>query len=95
MVAQSEGGPKVNIMFNLFQLKQQLHIAEGREWSYTEIARAAGLHRNTVERIAENKTGRVDLDTLAALLSFFHSKGMKVSLVDLLTVEIDGEQVQA
>ncbi len=82
----------MNISFNLFNLKQQLHIESGEQVSYAQIARDTGLHRNTVERITSNDTTRVDLETLAALVSYFRSKGMNVGISDLVNVEVEEKQ---
>lgn len=89
VIRQSEGGPKVSVSFNLFHLKKQLEMSMGKELSWAQIAREANLHRNTVHRIAHNSTERVDLSTLAALLSFFHARGMKISLDDLVNLKIE------
>ncbi len=74
--------------FNLFNLKQQLEMKKGREYSWAEIARLAGLHRNTIDRIAANQTGRIDLSTITSLVAFFHSQGMTVDVSDLINIEV-------
>jgi hypothetical protein len=80
MTERSErGGWAVTATFNLFNLKQQLEMQKGREYSWAEIARLAGLHRNTIDRIAANQTGRIDLSTITNLIGFFRSQGMPVT----------------
>lgn len=83
-------GLTVTVRFNFFELKQRLHVVLGEEVSLSQIARDSGLHRNTVERIYENKIDRVDLATLAKLLAFFHTKGMYIQLGELFTVLVEG-----
>lgn len=75
------------INFNLFELKQRLQIKLGKEVSWAQLAKEAGLHRNTIERIASNQTDRVDLETLGKLLMLFHNYGMDVDISDLLVIE--------
>lgn len=86
----------MEITFDLFTLKQQLQIATGREFSFSEIAREANLHRNTVERISQNRTDRVDLETLAKLIFFFRRYGIDITVGDLFSVkEIDPNRTGA
>lgn len=85
-----ERGESMTIVFNLFELKQRLQLQLGEELSWSQIAREADLHRNTVERIANNRTERVDLATIAKLLLFFRARGMEVDVGDLI-VESSGK----
>lgn len=82
-------GLTVIVQFNLFNLKQRLHALRGSEISLSQIARESGLHRNTIERIYENKIDRVDLTTLAKLVSFFHKHGMLIEIGDLFSLVVD------
>lgn len=86
-IVTSLAGEQMEITFDLFTLKQQLQIATGREFSFSAIARESGLHRNTVERIALNRTDRVDLETLAKLIFFFRRYGVTVAAGDLFKVK--------
>lgn len=86
-IVTSLAGEQMEITFDLFTLKQQLQIATGREFSFSEIAREANLHRNTVERIALNRTDRVDLETLAKLIFFFRRYGVTVTAGELFKVK--------
>lgn len=82
--------------FNLFNLKQRLQERNGKEYSWNEIARRAGLHAHTVRGIAGNDNARVDLDTLRKLLSFFREEGMEISIQDLIVEEENtGEMLPA
>ncbi|MBA3530566.1 MAG: helix-turn-helix domain-containing protein [Ardenticatenales bacterium] len=77
----------MSVAFNLFVLKQHLQLTLGEEISWSQIAREADLHRNTVERIAHNQTDRIDLVTLAKLVMFFQSKGVEINAGDLFTTD--------
>lgn len=85
-------GEQMEISFDLFRLKQQLQLETGREFSFSEIARQADLHRNTVERLANNRTDRIDLVTLGKLVLFFRSHGVNIQVGDLFNIsEKSGE----
>ena len=77
------------IKYNLFALKHQLELKTGRSYPWTEVAKQSGIHINTVKNMAGNKTGRVDLENLARLISFFNTAGLPVTLADLFIVTPD------
>lgn len=77
----------MNLAFNLFTLKRELEINKQREYTWREIAHATSVHHNTLYNIANNKTRRVDMDTMAALLTFFANEGMPITPADLFIVE--------
>lgn len=87
----NDQGQTISVSFNLFDLKQLLQMKLGKELSWAQIARETKLHRNTIERIANNQTHRTDLKTIAKLLLFFRSKGMNVDISELLVVSISEE----
>ena len=88
MASVDLGGVHMEIKFDLFGLKQQLQLKIGEEISWSQIAREADLHRNTVERIGNNQTERVDLTTLAKLLLFFQARGMNtIGIEDIFVIE--------
>jgi len=65
----------VTIKYNLFALKHHLELKTGRAYPWTEVARqSSGVHITTVMNMAGNKTGRVDLENLARLISFFNQR---------------------
>jgi hypothetical protein len=68
------------------QLKHQLEIKTGRPYSWAEIARESTVQINTVKNIANNKTGRVDLDNVSKLMRFFASQGMPITVSDFFIV---------
>ncbi len=69
--------------FNLFTLRRKLEIEKGREYTWEEIARAAGVHPNTVYNLAANRSKRVDVETLAKLANYFIREGMDIGPGDL------------
>jgi transcriptional regulator with XRE-family HTH domain len=79
-----DGG--VTVKFNLFNLVQQLGIQRQRRYSWAEVAKLSGLHQNTILKLANNETHRIDLETIEKLLTFFEREEMPVSLSDLFTV---------
>lgn len=76
-----------SVRFNLFSLIRQLEIQRGEKVTVAEIAQKAQLHRNTVQRISDNNTERVDLATLGKLLAYFESEGMPVSIEKLFLID--------
>ena len=76
--------------FNLFELRQRLELAHGRRYSWDEIAEKSGLHPHTLYNLSGNKSKRVDMTTLGALLRFFRGEGMPITFNDLFT-ELDEE----
>lgn len=80
----------MTITFNLFTLKRQLEIEKQREYTWREISHATGVHHNTLYNIANNRTRRIDMDTLGGLLAFFSAEGMPITPNDLFVVS-DGE----
>ncbi len=62
----------------------QREIATGKKISYESLAAEVGLSKNTLNRLAEGKTDRVDLLTLDKLCRYFHC-----DVGDLLAYEPD------
>ncbi len=75
------------IKYNLFNLRRQLEIKTGRSYSWAEIARESTVQINTVKNIANNKTGRVDLENVFKLIRFFASQGMPITVADLFVMD--------
>ncbi len=74
--------------FNLLPLKAKLEITTGRAYDWTDIARATGLHQNTLYHMVGNKNRRVDLGTLEKLLDFFRAEGLLIEIGDLFAVSL-------
>ncbi|MBI5649743.1 MAG: helix-turn-helix transcriptional regulator [Chloroflexi bacterium] len=60
----------------------QREIATGEKITYESLAQEIGLSKNTLNRLAEGKTDRVDFLTLEKLCHFFHC-----DIADLLAYE--------
>ena len=75
-----------HIKYNLSVLKLRLENHHDREYMWKEMAAGSGVHVNTLSNIAHNRTRRVDLANLAALLDYFAAEGMPVTIADLFTV---------
>jgi hypothetical protein len=76
--------------FNVFALLRQLEAKKGQLYGFQRVADAAGLHRNTVERLVNNRINGTDLGVLWKLTVFFRREGMAVSIGDLI-VEVEDE----
>ena len=74
------------VTFNLFDVVKRLERHKGETVTNTYVADQSGLSRFTIQKIVNNDSERVDLSTLAALLDFFESEGMPVTVADLFTV---------
>ena len=82
------------VRFNLFKLLKELEVQQGKDYSWTDVSKLAGLHLNTVLDAAHNRTRQVRFDTLEKLLAFLRREGLDVSLDDLLVeaeVEVEAE----
>jgi DNA-binding Xre family transcriptional regulator len=79
--------PRYKIGPNLFALKRDLEKHLGRKVPLLEIADATGLHRNTLERIANDTVKGVDFATLEKLLGYFQEQGMDAQIGDLFSVK--------
>lgn len=91
MEVESNKGSVMVIEFNLFELKQRLQLYQQKEVSLSQIARDSGLHRNTVERIFNNETSRIDLETVGRLLLYFQDQGLSVQIGDFFKTETSTE----
>ncbi len=70
--------------WRLSKLIGEYQARTGERLSYRDIAAGAALSKTTVWSIANDKTVRVDLPTLDALITFFNSRGMEIETGDLL-----------
>lgn len=75
-------GKKI-LRFNLYNLRKALEVRKQRDYETKEIAAKSGLHRNTIDRLTNNATTQVHLETLAALLAFFEDEGMPIEMGQL------------
>lgn len=83
---------ETKVVFNLATLRRQLEIKEGRSISWRELAEEADLSKDTVNRMANNSTTRVDILTLKKLLIYFRAHGMPIGIGDLFRdVEVEAK----
>lgn len=78
----------MQIVFNLFDLKQNLEKQLGHELSWAEIGRRSGVHPNTLTALQKGRARRVDLETMEKLCDFFEREGMPITPGDLFRVEV-------
>lgn len=71
------------VVFNLFAVRAQMEAHLNRRVHWQEIAAGSGLNINTVVNMANNKTSRVDCETLTKLLRYFRSQGLPIDVGDL------------
>jgi hypothetical protein len=76
----------MNIKLAIFEQLKRLEAMKGRNYQHAEIAVKTGLSRHTVKTVFSNATTRIDLATMEAVLTFFHSEGLPVTVADLFTV---------
>lgn len=74
------------ILFNLHEPISRLEQKKNRRYSYAEIADISGLTRQGARRLLKERSDRVDLSTLARLLTFFAAEGMPITIGDLFAV---------
>lgn len=74
------------IEFNMLHLKHTIESKTGKPYSLTKIADEAQIHRNTIQRMAKNKTARIDLEVMAKLMTLFASLGIAIEPNDFFTV---------
>lgn len=80
--------------FNLFSLQKKLELVTGKPVTQQEIADEAGLHLNTVYKLYNNKSTRVDLETMEKLIRFFSDRGLEIDAGDLFTTLKEEEEPQ-
>lgn len=74
------------VRFNLDQLLRQLAAKNNRDYEKSYVADKSGVSRTTISGIVNGNTTRVDLETLAKLVTFFSSEGMKIDVGDLFSI---------
>lgn len=87
------------ISYNLFALKRKLELQTGKAYTWRKIGKETGVHYNTLNNLANNKTSRIDVDILRRILEFFQSQGMNIVFSELFVIDVSdtitaGEQVK-
>jgi transcriptional regulator with XRE-family HTH domain len=73
--------------FNLDQKLRELGVKNEKHYDKSQVARLSGVSRVTINKITNNSSARIDLDTISRLLDFFHAEGMPIEIGDLFSVE--------
>lgn len=55
----------------LFEYWRQKEIERGKRITVTEVSREIGLHRDTIQKLLDDATGRYDKPVLDALCRYF------------------------
>lgn len=74
------------VSYNLFALKRQLEIKKARAYTWRELDKLTGVHYNTLNNMANNKTARIDSAIIGRLLDFFNENDLPITIADLFTV---------
>lgn len=86
IVKTPKGDAMRKVKYNLFSLKRKLEIQSDRVYTWKEISRATGIHTNTLQNLAGNKTARIDLDILGKLMDYFEQQGVPIQPNDLFVI---------
>lgn len=74
------------VTYNMLPLKHMLESKTGDSYSWTKMADEAHIHRNTIQKMARNKTARVDMEVIGKLITLFDSVGLEITPNDILLV---------
>lgn len=77
----------MQIRLKVFDLVRKLEVMEQRRYTTTEIAKALGVTRNTVNDLLENRSKAIYFETLVGLVGFFRERGLEVGIADILVLE--------
>ncbi len=78
------------LQFNVEPLLLRLQSENRRRYTYTEVANAIGVKRQSIERLSRNDSFQDLLLLLSALLDFFSAEGMPITIDQLFTVQEEG-----
>jgi len=82
------------LQFNVEPLLLRLQSENRRRYTYTEVANAIGVKRQSIERLSRNDSFQDLLLLLSALLDFFSAEGMPITIDQLFTVQEEGSQAE-
>jgi DNA-binding Xre family transcriptional regulator len=69
--------------FNVDTLLRKLAAQKNIDFDKTTVAELSGISRTTITAITNNKSKRIDLETIDNLLTFFEAQGMPITVGDL------------
>lgn len=82
------------LQFNVEPLLLRLQSENRRRYTYTEVANAIGVKRQSIERLSRNDSFQDLLLLLSAILDFFSAEGMPITIDQLFTVQEEGSQAE-
>ncbi len=82
------------LQFNVEPLLLRLQSENRRRYTYTEVANAIGVKRQSIERLSRNDSFQDLLLLLSGILDFFASEGMPITIDHLFTVQEEGSQAE-
>ena len=74
------------LKFNLHKPLSQLEQKKDCRYSYAQVAEISGLTRQGVRRLLKENSDTLRVSTLSALLDFFASEGMPITVDKLFEV---------
>lgn len=77
---------KITIFAHIIRLQEKT----GQRLSDVEYARRIGITRQSFASLMKGETMRIEVDTIAKLLSFFRREGMPITVADLFVVDDAG-----
>jgi len=78
------------LQFNVEPLLLRLQSENRRRYTYTEVANAIGVKRQSIERLSRNDSFQDLLLLLSGILDFFSAEGMPITIDQLFTVQEEG-----
>ena len=82
------------LQFNVEPLLLRLQSENRRRYTYTEVANAIGVKRQSIERLSRNDSFQDLLLLLSGILAFFSAEGMPITIDQLFTVQEEGSQAE-
>ena len=82
------------LQFNVEPLLLRLQSENRRRYTYTEVANAIGVKRQSIERLSRNDAFQDLLLLLSGILDFFSAEGMPITIDQLFTVQEEGSQAE-
>ena len=82
------------LQFNVEPLLLRLQSENRRRYTYTEVANAIGVKRQSIERLSRNDSFQDLLLLLSGIPDFFSAEGMPITIDQLFTVQEEGSQAE-
>mgnify|MGYP003418932679 FL=1 len=82
------------LQFNVEPLLLRLQSENRRRYTYTEVANAIGVKRQSIERLSRNDSFQDLLLLRSGILDFVSAEGMPITIDQLFTVQEEGSQAE-